>query len=38
MMDFMGFGTFMSFGWLGSLVWLVVGVLAAVWLWQHIKK
>lgn len=39
MMDFMGFGSFgMGFGWLGSLVWLIVGILAAIWLWQHIKK
>ena len=20
------------------LVWLIVGILAAIWLWQHIKK
>ena len=26
------------FDWLSSLVWLVVGVLAAVWLWQHIDR
>jgi len=26
------------FGSLSSLVWLVVGVLAAVWLWQQIKR
>ena len=26
------------FGGLSSLVWLVVGVLAAIWLWQHIDK
>lgn len=36
MMGFENFG--MGFGLLGSLVWLVVGVLAAIWLWQHIKK
>lgn len=26
------------FDWLSSLVWLVVGVLAVVWLWQHIDR
>ncbi len=25
-------------GWLSSLVWLVVGVFAAIWLWQHIDR
>ncbi len=23
---------------LGEIVWLVVGVFAAIWLWNHIKK
>jgi len=26
------------FVWLGCVVWIVVGILAAVWLWQHIDK
>lgn len=30
-----GFGVLM---WIICLVWLVVGVLAAIWLWQRIKR
>lgn len=30
-----GWGWAMGLTW---LVWLVVGILAAVWLWKHIKK
>lgn len=30
-----GFGFFMVFG---GIVWTVVGVLAAVWLWQQVNK
>lgn len=30
-----GFGTFMA---IGGVVWTIVGVLAIVWLWQHIEK
>ena len=33
-----GFGSFNFFGWLSSIVWLVVGIFAAVWLWRQIKK
>jgi len=44
-----GYGYTMPWGWgmmgggnlfmfLAMIVWLVVGVLAAVWLWQHISK
>ncbi len=34
-----GFGGFwMLFAWLGSLIWLTVGVLAVVWLWKQITK
>jgi hypothetical protein len=34
-------GSWGGWGWLMSLtmlVWLVVGILAAIWLWKHIKK
>jgi len=30
-----GFGTFMA---VGGIVWTIVGILAIVWLWQHIDK
>lgn len=30
-----GFSTFMV---MGGIVWIVVGVLAGVWLWQNINK
>ncbi len=37
--EMMGYGggasTFMVFG---GLVWIVVGILAGVWLWQNINK
>lgn len=36
-----GGGMMQSFGWFAGLtwiVWLIVGILAAVWLWQQITK
>jgi len=44
-----GYGSMMPWGWgmmgggnffmfLAMIVWLVVGVLAAIWLWQHIDR
>lgn len=33
--DMGGFGFFMT---AGGIVWTVVGILAAVWLWQQINK
>lgn len=33
-----GMGNFGIFMTIGGIVWTIVGILAIVWLWQHIEK